>query len=171
MRSGNAYCCWWILTWSCGLDFIFGKFYRFLLFHEALNWLQYAERLPIGLERVIRTVSPETVKNFYKKWYHLCNMAVIAVGDFPDAQVLYFFFFLLFVISFYVHTGYMTVVWSRFLLTSLPLTISGCSWVNKDSFQPKNSSTWSSPYTNFPGSITWWATIFMLCWIWSCWGK
>ncbi|KAL2501004.1 Insulinase (Peptidase family M16) protein [Forsythia ovata] len=47
---------------------------------------KYAERLPIGLEKVIRTVSPEIVKKFYKKWYHLQNMAVIAVGDFPDAQ-------------------------------------------------------------------------------------
>ncbi|OIV93964.1 hypothetical protein TanjilG_05667 [Lupinus angustifolius] len=47
---------------------------------------KYAKRLPIGLERVIRTVSPDTVKSFYKKWYHLCNMAVIAVGDFSDAQ-------------------------------------------------------------------------------------
>lgn len=48
---------------------------------------QYAERLPIGLEKVIRTVSPETVKQFYKKWYHLQNMAVIAVGDFSDTKV------------------------------------------------------------------------------------
>lgn len=48
---------------------------------------QYAERLPIGLEKVIRTVSSDTVKNFYKKWYHLSNMAVIAVGDFADTQV------------------------------------------------------------------------------------
>ncbi|XP_054811464.1 zinc protease PQQL-like isoform X1 [Prosopis cineraria] len=47
---------------------------------------KYAERLPIGLEKVIRTVSPEMVKHFYKKWYHLCNMAVIAVGDFSDTQ-------------------------------------------------------------------------------------
>nr|KYP67514.1 putative zinc protease pqqL [Cajanus cajan] len=47
---------------------------------------KYAERLPIGLERVIRTVSAETVRRFYQKWYHLCNMAVIAVGDFSDTQ-------------------------------------------------------------------------------------
>ncbi|KAJ7973741.1 zinc protease PQQL-like [Quillaja saponaria] len=47
---------------------------------------KYAERLPIGLEKVIRTVSPETVKHFYRKWYHLSNMAVIAVGDFSDTQ-------------------------------------------------------------------------------------
>lgn len=49
--------------------------------------LQYAERLPIGLEKVIRTVSADTVKQFFRKWYHLHNMAVIAVGDFSDTQV------------------------------------------------------------------------------------
>ncbi|XP_047310984.1 zinc protease PQQL-like [Impatiens glandulifera] len=47
---------------------------------------KYAERLPIGLEKVIRTVSASTVLNFYKKWYHLQNMAIIAVGDFSDTQ-------------------------------------------------------------------------------------
>ncbi|KAJ0986521.1 hypothetical protein J5N97_004877 [Dioscorea zingiberensis] len=36
--------------------------------------------------KVIRTVSPETVKRFYQKWYHLSNMAVVAVGDFIDTQ-------------------------------------------------------------------------------------
>ncbi|XP_065849756.1 zinc protease PQQL-like isoform X2 [Euphorbia lathyris] len=47
---------------------------------------KYADRLPIGLEKVIHTVSAETVKQFYKKWYHLHHMAVIAVGDFPDTK-------------------------------------------------------------------------------------
>ncbi|OVA08489.1 Peptidase M16 [Macleaya cordata] len=47
---------------------------------------RYAERLPIGLEKVIRTVSSDTVKQFYQKWYHLHNMAVVAVGDFSDTQ-------------------------------------------------------------------------------------
>ncbi|KAL7167977.1 hypothetical protein ACSBR2_038415 [Camellia fascicularis] len=47
---------------------------------------KYAERLPIGLERVIQTVSADTVKQFYGNWYHLHNMAVIAVGDFSDTQ-------------------------------------------------------------------------------------
>ena len=49
--------------------------------------LQYAERLPIGTEKVIRTVSAATVKEFYKKWYHLRHMALIAVGDFPSSEV------------------------------------------------------------------------------------
>ncbi|XP_039014704.1 zinc protease PQQL-like isoform X2 [Hibiscus syriacus] len=47
---------------------------------------KYADRLPIGLENVIKTVSPQTLKQFYKKWYHLSNMAVIAVGDFSDTK-------------------------------------------------------------------------------------
>ncbi|KAL8098542.1 hypothetical protein AgCh_031354 [Apium graveolens] len=48
---------------------------------------EYAERLPIGLEKVIRTVSPRTVKQFYRKWYHLKNMVIVAIGDFADTQV------------------------------------------------------------------------------------
>ena len=52
--------------------------------------VQYAERLPIGTEKVIRTVTHETVKQFYHKWYNLSNMAVFAVGDFPDTQVCFF---------------------------------------------------------------------------------
>ncbi|XAR67091.1 C-terminal processing peptidase [Bertholletia excelsa] len=47
---------------------------------------KYAERLPIGLEKIIRTVPANIVKQFYRKWYHLHNMAVIAVGDFSDTQ-------------------------------------------------------------------------------------
>ncbi|CAI0628468.1 unnamed protein product, partial [Linum tenue] len=47
---------------------------------------KYAERLPIGLEKVIRSASPDTVREFYTKWYHLQNMAVVAVGDFSDTK-------------------------------------------------------------------------------------
>lgn len=59
--------------------------YEYIIY--AHQWLQYAERLPIGLEKVIRTVSPGTVKQFYRKWYHLKNMVVVAIGDFADTQV------------------------------------------------------------------------------------
>ncbi|GLT79043.1 hypothetical protein SLA2020_505530 [Shorea laevis] len=47
---------------------------------------KYAERLPIGLEKVIRGVNTKTVKHFYHNWYHLSKMAVIAIGDFPDTK-------------------------------------------------------------------------------------
>ena len=45
---------------------------------------RYAERLPIGLEKVIRSASAEVVKGFYQKWYRPENQAIVAVGDFPD---------------------------------------------------------------------------------------
>ena len=49
--------------------------------------LQYVERLPIGLEKVIQIVTPETVQQFYQKWYHLHNMDVSTVGDFPGTRL------------------------------------------------------------------------------------
>eukprot|EP00250_Pteridium_aquilinum_P015299 c22507_g1_i1 orf=556-3573(+) len=47
---------------------------------------RYAERQPIGLEKVIRTVPAKVVKDFYHKWYRPEHMAVVAVGDFTDTQ-------------------------------------------------------------------------------------
>lgn len=47
---------------------------------------RYAERQPIGLEKVIKGVPAEVVKAFYKRWYRPENMAVVAVGDFESAE-------------------------------------------------------------------------------------
>nr|GEW27730.1 zinc protease PQQL-like isoform X1 [Tanacetum cinerariifolium] len=44
------------------------------------------QRSPIGLVQVIEKVTPETVKQFYSKWYNFHNIAVIAVGDFPNTK-------------------------------------------------------------------------------------
>jgi len=46
----------------------------------------YADRLPIGLESVIRGVSAETVRGFYSRWYWPQHMAIVAVGDWTDAE-------------------------------------------------------------------------------------
>ncbi|CAI5476047.1 unnamed protein product, partial [Closterium sp. Yama58-4] len=56
--------------------------------HLLMQGSKYAERLPIGLESVIRGVPAAAVKRFYHTWYHPANMAVVAVGDFPDAQAV-----------------------------------------------------------------------------------
>lgn len=45
---------------------------------------RYAERLPIGLQSVIKGVPAATIRTFYEKWYRPDRMAVIAVGDFED---------------------------------------------------------------------------------------
>ena len=50
--------------------------------------LQYAERLPIGKEDIIQNIPAHKVLAFYKRWYRPENMAVIAVGDFPDPQAV-----------------------------------------------------------------------------------
>ncbi|XP_074269178.1 zinc protease PQQL-like [Silene latifolia] len=55
-------------------------------FATVLKDSKYAERLPIGLESVIRAAPAVVAQKFFKKWYNLHNMAVIAVGDFPDTE-------------------------------------------------------------------------------------
>ncbi|KAL8136373.1 hypothetical protein V2J09_002374 [Rumex salicifolius] len=49
---------------------------------------KYADRLPIGLEDIIRNVTPENAQSFYKKWYNMQHMALVAVGDFVDCQAV-----------------------------------------------------------------------------------
>ncbi|CAN0421471.1 unnamed protein product [Discosporangium mesarthrocarpum] len=44
----------------------------------------YEKRLPIGLMGVIENVPAETVRGFYRRFYHPERMAVTAVGDFPQ---------------------------------------------------------------------------------------
>ena len=51
-----------------------------LLMRDSL----YAERLPIGVESVIREGAPEVFRTFYKKWYRPERMAIVAAGDFAD---------------------------------------------------------------------------------------
>ena len=46
----------------------------------------YADRLPIGLEAVIRGVTPDTVRHWYSTWYRPRRMAVVAVGDWGDRE-------------------------------------------------------------------------------------
>lgn len=47
----------------------------------------YADHAPIGLENIIRKVSPEVLRKFYKKWYRPDRMAVIVVGDFDASAI------------------------------------------------------------------------------------
>ena len=55
------------------------------LYHDhSRDSAQYAERLPIGKESVIRNVPASTVKAFYQRWYRPEHMAVVVVGDFAD---------------------------------------------------------------------------------------
>ncbi len=49
---------------------------------------RYAERLTIRLPEIIKGAPREALTRFYKDWYRPDLMAVIAVGDFPDAAAV-----------------------------------------------------------------------------------
>ncbi|KAJ7536029.1 hypothetical protein O6H91_12G054400 [Diphasiastrum complanatum] len=59
---------------------------------QEAHWLlmmkgsKYADRQPIGLEKVIKTVSAKCVQDFYHRWYRPEHMAIVVVGDFPDSE-------------------------------------------------------------------------------------
>ncbi len=58
-----------------------GKKYLPVIF----NGSQYANRLPIGKDSILKTFSPAVLKRFYTDWYRPDLMAVIVVGDIDPA--------------------------------------------------------------------------------------
>ncbi|MEO9021938.1 MAG: insulinase family protein [Ginsengibacter sp.] len=46
----------------------------------------YANRLPIGLDSIVKNAPYDVVKSFYKEWYRPNLMAVIVVGDIDPAK-------------------------------------------------------------------------------------
>ena len=46
----------------------------------------YANRLPIGIDSIIKNASYATIRKFYKDWYRPDLMAVIVVGDIDPAK-------------------------------------------------------------------------------------
>src|SRR6185312_5118017 len=49
------------------------------------NGSQYAKRLPIGKDSILRTFKPASLQRFYKTWYRPDLQAVIVVGDIDPA--------------------------------------------------------------------------------------
>eukprot|EP01062_Namystynia_karyoxenos_P032223 TRINITY_DN23781_c0_g1_i1.p1 TRINITY_DN23781_c0_g1~~TRINITY_DN23781_c0_g1_i1.p1 ORF type:complete len:1151 (+),score=361.79 TRINITY_DN23781_c0_g1_i1:84-3455(+) len=54
---------------------------------SSLEGSRYAKRLPIGLREVVRGAPAETVRAFYRKWYHPALMAVVVIGDVDPQEV------------------------------------------------------------------------------------
>ena len=42
---------------------------------------KYGQRFPIGLMEVVDNFKPQTLRDYYEKWYHPGNQAIIVVGD------------------------------------------------------------------------------------------
>jgi zinc protease len=53
----------------------------------AFKGSRYSQRLPIGTEQSIMSVTPAKLRAFYNAWYRPDLMAVIAVGDFNPADI------------------------------------------------------------------------------------
>jgi zinc protease len=54
-----------------------------VLFHGS----RYAERLPIGKPEILKSFTPERLRDFYTTWYRADRMAVVAVGDIDVAGI------------------------------------------------------------------------------------
>ncbi len=62
-------------------DRMFRKIYP-MLFEGS----KYAERLPIGIDSIVKNAKYESLRRFYKEWYRPDLMAVIVVGDIDPAK-------------------------------------------------------------------------------------
>jgi zinc protease len=58
------------------------------IYPELFKGSKYAERLPIGLDSLIKTFNPDAIRRFYKDWYRPNLMAVIVVGDVKEAEAM-----------------------------------------------------------------------------------
>ena len=56
-------------------------------FPVILKGSQYAKRLPIGQEKILRTFKHDVLRQYYKDWYRPNLMAVIVVGDIDVAAM------------------------------------------------------------------------------------
>lgn len=56
------------------------------LYPQLLEGSKYADRLPIGVDSIIKTYNPELIRQFYQDWYRPDLMAVIVVGDIDPAK-------------------------------------------------------------------------------------
>lgn len=50
-------------------------------FPLQVNHSRYADRLPIGTDKVLNNFTPDAVRRFYKDWYRPNQQALIVVGD------------------------------------------------------------------------------------------
>ena len=51
------------------------------IYPKLFEGSKYAQRLPIGVDSIIKTFAPDAIRRFYKDWYRPNLMAVIVVGD------------------------------------------------------------------------------------------
>ena len=58
------------------------------IYPELFKGSQYANRLPIGVDSIIKHFNPNAIRRFYKDWYRPDLMAVIVTGDLKKEDAL-----------------------------------------------------------------------------------
>ena len=56
------------------------------IYPKLFEGSKYAERLPIGVDSIIKTFKYQRIRDYYKDWYRPDLMAVIVVGDIEPAK-------------------------------------------------------------------------------------
>src|SRR6185295_17473217 len=56
------------------------------IYPKLFEGSKYADRLPIGVDSIIKTFKYDRIRNYYKDWYRPDLMAVIVVGDIEPAK-------------------------------------------------------------------------------------
>ena len=51
------------------------------VYPEYFKGSKYGQRLPIGIDSIIKTFDPNAIRRFYQEWYRPDLMAVVVVGD------------------------------------------------------------------------------------------
>lgn len=58
------------------------------VYPELFKGSKYAQRLPIGIDSIIKTFNPDAIRRFYQEWYRPDLMAVVVVGDISKDEAM-----------------------------------------------------------------------------------
>lgn len=58
------------------------------VYPELFKGSKYAQRLPIGVDSIIKTFNPNAIRRFYQEWYRTELMAVVVVGDISKEEAM-----------------------------------------------------------------------------------
>lgn len=58
------------------------------VYPELFKGSKYAQRLPIGVDSIIKTFKPDAIRRFYQEWYRPELMAVVVVGDISKEKAI-----------------------------------------------------------------------------------
>ena len=56
------------------------------IYPKLFEGSKYADRLPIGIDSIIKSFKPDAIRRFYKEWYRPNLMAVLVAGDIDPAK-------------------------------------------------------------------------------------